>query len=161
MLAQIVTTVLGFFLLVAVLRRFFWNAILRALDERRQRIEETFRQLAGAKEDAARLQADYGRRLAAIEEEARGKIQQAILEGKRIAMEIQEDARAQGTAILNKSKEAMALELAKAKVTLRDELAEMTTSAMERILRERLDAERDRRLVEEVLEELERGTPKP
>ncbi|MBI2105078.1 MAG: F0F1 ATP synthase subunit B [Candidatus Omnitrophica bacterium] len=157
MLAQIVTTVLGFFLLVAVLRRFFWRTILRMLDERRQRIEEAFRQLASAKEDAVRLQADYGQRLARIEDEARGRLQQAILEGKRIAMEIQEEARTQGAVLVNKSKEAVALELAKAKVTLRDELAAMTMAAIERILRERLDAERDRRLVEETLDELERG----
>ena len=161
MLAQIATTVLGFFLLVVVLRRFFWSTILRALDERRHRIEEGFRQLASAKEDVARLQADYGQRLARIEDEARGRLQRAILEGKRIAIEIQEEARAQGAVLASKSKAVVALELAKAKVTLRDELAAMTMAAIERILRERLDAEQDRRLVEEVLDELERGTPTP
>ena len=78
-----------------------------------------------------------------------------MLEGKRIAMEIQEQAREQGHVLLNKSKETIELELAKAKVTLRDQLASMTMEAVERILREKLDTEKDRRLVESVLDELE------
>ena len=160
-LQELSVQVVGFLVLFVVLKRVAWRPLLSLLDERRHRIEEGFRQLASAKDEAARLQADYGRRLARIEDEARGKLQQAILEGKRTAMEIQEEARAQGAALMSKSKEALALELAKAKITLRDELAAMTTAAIERILHERLDAERDRRLVEEALDELERGAPKP
>ena len=99
---------------------------------------------------------DYSRRLAAIEEEARTKIQQAILEGKRIAGEIQEQAREQGSAILAKSKEAVELELAKALVTLRDQVAQMIVEAVERVLRGKLDATADRHLVDGILEELER-----
>ena len=157
-LQELSVQAVGFLVLFAVLKRVAWRPLLSLLDERRQRIEDGFKQLAVAKEDAARLQADYGERVAKIEDEARVKIQQAVLEGKRIAMEIQEQARAQGAAVLHKSKEAIALELAKAKVTLRDQLAAMTTGALERILREKLDAERDTRLVEQVLEELE-GRP--
>lgn len=160
MLAQILTTVVGFFLLVAVLRRFFWSAILRLLDERRHRIEDGFKQLAHSQHEAERLQADYAARLSKIEEEARAKIQQAVLEGKRIAVEIQEQARAQSYAIINKSKETIELELAKAKVTLRDQVTEMTLEAVERILRQKLDAATDRRLVEAILEDLEKGALK-
>ena len=160
-LQELSVQAVGFLVLFAVLKRVAWRPLLSLLDERRRRIEDGFTQLASSKEELARLQADYGRRLSRIEDEARAKIQQAVLEGKRIAMEIQEDARAQGTALMHKSKEAVALELAKAKVTLRDDLVSMATEAIERILRGRLDAERDRRLVEEVLDELERGTPKP
>lgn len=105
------------------------------------------------------MQDDYARRIATIEHEAREKMQQAILDGKRIAMEIQEQARAQGYAILAKSKEAVELELTKAKATLRDQVAEMTVEALERILRQKLDERSDRRLVELVLAELSEQTP--
>ncbi len=160
-LQELSVQVVGFLVLFAVLKRVAWRPLLSLLDERRRRIEDGFKQLASSKEELARLQADYGRRLSRIEDEARAKIQQAVLEGKRIAMEIQEEARAQGADLMHKSKEAVALELAKAKVTLRDDLVSMATEAIERILRGRLDAERDRRLVEEVLDELEREAPAP
>ena len=149
--------VVGFLLLFVIMRRIAWRPLLMILDQRRARIEEEFRRVAQTKNELARLQEDYGRRLSAIEDEARTKIQQAILEGKRIGGEIQEQAREQGSAILAKSKEAVELELAKARVTLRDQVAEMTLEAVERILRGKLDAKADRHLVDQILDELERN----
>jgi F-type H+-transporting ATPase subunit b len=155
MLAQITTNVLGFFLLVVFLRSVFWKKILNVLDERRQHIEEELQRTAQQRTDLAKLQEEYRQRIATIENEARVKIQQAILEGKRIAMEIQEHGRAQAQGVLTKAKETVEFELAKARVTLRDQIAEMTVEAVERILRKKLDQEMDQHLVEAVLDELE------
>ena len=156
-LQQILSQAVSFLLLLWFLRRFAWRPLLTTLDLRRSRIEEEFRQIAQTKSELARLQEDYGRRIAAIEEEARTKIQQAILEGKRVGGEIQEQAREQAAAILAKSKEAVEMELAKARVTLRDQVARMTVEAVERVLRGTLDAKTDRRLVDQILEELDRA----
>ena len=156
-LQQILSQAVSFLLLLWLLRRFAWGPLLGVLDLRRNRIEEEFRQIAQTKSELARLQEDYGRRLAAIEEEARTKIQQAILDGKRVGAEIQEQAREQAAAILAKSKDAVEMELAKARVTLRDQVARMTIEAVERVLRGTLDAKTDRRLVDQILEELDRA----
>jgi F-type H+-transporting ATPase subunit b len=155
---QIVSQAVGFLLLLWVLRRFAWGPLLGALESRRARIEEELRRIEQGKAELTKLQADYGARLAKIEEEARTKIQEAIIEGKRIASEIQEQARAQGYAIVNKSKETVELELAKANVTLRDHVAAMTMEATEQILRRKLDEHTDRQLVEMVLNDLEQGS---
>ena len=155
MLAQIATNVLGFFLLVIFLRKVFWKTILKVLDERRRHIEEGLQDIGRSKQALERLQADYSQRLAKIEEEARTKIQHAVLEGKRMSVEIQEQARVQSHAIIAKSKETVELELAKARVTLRDQVAQMTVDALERILRQKLDAKADRQLVDTALDELE------
>jgi F-type H+-transporting ATPase subunit b len=154
-LQQIVSQALSFLLLWWLLKRFAWRPLLGLLDERRARIEEEFRRLAADRAELERLQAEYGQHLAKIEEEARTKIQQAVLEGKRVSLEIQEQARAQGQAILAKAKETVELELAKARVTLRDQVASMTVGAVERILRQKLDEKADRKLVDAILEELE------
>jgi F-type H+-transporting ATPase subunit b len=154
-LQQIISQAVSFLILLWVLRRFAWRPLLTLLDQRRARIEEDLRRVAQAKVETERLQADYGRRLAAIEEEARTKIQQAILDGKRIAIEIQEQARAQGQALVTKAKETVELELVKAKVTLRDQVASMTVEAVERVLRKKLDERTDRALIDSVVEELD------
>ena len=159
MLTQIVTTVLGFFLLVAFLKKFFWSAILRMLDERRSTIEGRFRQIEQTQATLAGLQETLNRRLTVIDEEARAKIQQAILEGKRIAGEIQEEARAHAQAVIAKSKETIEIELAKAKVSLRDDLADLTVEAATRLLGERCDADADRRLVRSIIDGLEQPPP--
>lgn len=159
-LLQILSQAISFLLLVAILKRFAWKPLLGILDQRKHRIEEELRQIAQNKTELARLQADYAKRLAAIEDEARTKIQQAILEGKRMAVEIQEQARGQSYETLNKAKETINLELAKAKVTLRDQMAEMTVEAVERVLRQKIDAKADRHLVDTVLEEIEKEQTK-
>ena len=158
-LQQIVSQALSFLLLLFVLRRFAWRPLLGVLDARRARIEAHLREAARLQEEAARLQQDLARRLAMIDDEARVKIQQAIQEGRRMAAEVQEDARTQAQGILAKSKETIELELAKAKVTLRDELAELTASAVQRLLRQTLDEKTDHRLIASILEELGSSSP--
>ena len=152
---QIVSQALSFLILVWVLRRFAWRPLLGALDARRAHIEDELKKVADSREGLMRLQQDYEQRIAKIEDEARGKIQEAIKDGKRIAGEIQEEARSQAHGIITKSKETVELELAKARVTLRDQVAQMTMDAVERILHRKLDAKADRQLVDATLEELE------
>lgn len=156
---QVISQALSFLLLLWVLRRFAWGPLLAMLDERRARIERSFQEAAKRQDELTRLQEEYSRRIAAIESEARAKIQESIAEGKRVALEIQEQARAQGAALITKSKETVELELAKAKITLRDQMVALTTDAVERILHEKLDAEKDMRLVKAVLDELDREPP--
>ena len=155
-LQQIISQAISFLILLWLLRRFAWRPLLAILDQRRARIEEAFRKIAHSKTELAHLQEEYGQRLAKIEDEARTKIQQAILEGKRISIEVQEQAREQAQAVMTKAKETVELELAKAKVTLRDQVAAMTMDAVERVLRQKLDAKTDRHVVDTVLEDLER-----
>lgn len=153
---QIISQALSFLILLWVLRRFAWGPLLGVLDARQARIEEELRRASEGREEMVRLQQEYAQRIAAIDEEARGKIQQAVTDGRRIAGEIREEARTQAQGIITKSKESIELELAKAKVTLRDQVAEMTMDAVERVLSKKLDAKTDRRLVDETLAALER-----
>ena len=153
-LAQIVSQAVSFLLLLWVLRRFAWRPLLGMLDQRRARIEEELRAIAQGRAELARLKDEYARHLAKIDEEARTKIQQAILEGKRIGIEVQDEARAQARELLVKAKDTIELELAKAKVTLRDQMADMTMDAVGRRLRRKLDAASDQQLVDAILEEL-------
>ena len=155
-LQQIISQAISFLILLWLLRRFAWRPLLSLLDARRSHIEDELRKVAHSRTELARVQEEYRARLSGIEEEARTKIQQAILEGKRMAMEIQEQARTQAQGIIAKSKENVELELAKARVSLRDQVAQMTIEAVERVLQQKLDEQADRRLVESVLEELER-----
>ena len=155
-LQQIISQSLSFLLLLFILKRFAWRPLLSVIDHRREQIARDVRQAEERKAEMERLQEEYRRRLAQIEEEARAKVQQAIAEGRRVSAEIQEQARAQAQAILVKAKETVELELDKARVTLRNQMATMTIDALERLLRQKIDATADRQLVDAILDELER-----
>ena len=153
---EILTQAAAFILLVWVLKRLAWKPLLKLLDERRQKIETSFEEIERTKKELDELKRDYERAHARIEEEARQKLQLAIDEGKRIARDLQEGARREARAILEKAKEDISLEVAKAKVTLRNEIVDLTLRATERLIQEKLDETKDKEIVLDFIEDLEK-----
>ena len=154
-LQEILTQALGFLLLVWFLKRIFWKPVLAMLETRRSGIEKAFRQIEDSKKEIEGLRLDYESRIARIEEEARAKLQGAIDEGRRIAREIQEKAREEAGEALLRSKENLGLEIAKARVELRREIAQLTLLTTEKLLREKMTGEKHQEKILELIEELE------
>ena len=155
---EILTQAGAFILLVWVLKKMAWKPLLQLLDERREKIQKGFSEIEAAKRDLEKLKADYEHARNHIEEEGRRRLQEAIDEGKKIARELQEEARREARAVLDKAKEDIQLEAAKAKVTLRNEIADLTLAATERVLNEKLDSTKDKELVLDFIEDLEKLT---
>ncbi len=154
LLAQFVVNILAFLLLLAILKRFAWGAVLKLIDERRQRIEAEFAAIEQARGELAGLKTQYEQSLAKIEEEARAKIQQAIAEGRRIASEIEEDARTHARQTLEKTRESVALEVAKARVALKEQVVDLAIQVTHKVLLSNLDEETDRRMIEAFIQEI-------
>ncbi len=154
MIREIIVQLLGFAIFFWVLKAFAWRPILKVLDDRKAKIEKSFQDIEAGKNDIAKLQKDYGSRIARIEDEARLKIQEGISEGKKIAQELREKARDEATQILLKSKEHIDLEIAKAQLELRSKIVELSLGAAEHILKHEMNEARQKELVEEFIEEL-------
>jgi len=150
---QILTQAIGFLVLLFILKKIAWKPLLSLLDERREKISSEFRNIEQTKSELSRLEQDYKARLAEIEAQARQKIQEAIAEGQRIAVEVQEKAREEGKNILNKAKDNIELEIAKARVELRNQVASLAIRAAEKVIKEELSEERHKRLVTEFIDE--------
>ena len=155
-LQEILTQAAAFILLVWVLKKMAWRPLLKLLDERREKIRSGFHEIEQAKKEVETLKQDYEKARANIEEEARGKLQQAVDDGKRIAKEIQEGARTSAQNILEKAKEDIRLEVAKAKVTLRGEIVDLTLRATERLIEEKVDEKKDKEIVLNFIDQLEK-----
>lgn len=155
-LQEILTQAGAFILLVWVLKKMAWKPLLKLLDERRERILKGFEEIEHTKQEVQKLKADYEHSRAHIEEEAHRKLQESVDEGKRISRELQEEARREARAVLEKAKEDISLEVAKAKVMLRNEIADLTLAATERLLKEKLDETKDKEIVLDFIEDLEK-----
>lgn len=153
---EILTQAVAFILLVWVLKKMAWKPLLKLLDERREKIRTGFEEIERTKKELEQLKTDYERARAHIEDEARQKLQQAIDEGKHVARELQEGSRREARAVLEKAKEDISLEVAKAKVTLRNEIADLTLRATERLIQEKLDETKDKEIVLDFIEDLEK-----
>ena len=152
---ELLTHVVGFLLLLWLLKRFLWKPLLMSLDARRQHIEQSLADVERAKREIERVQQEYAQRLQRVEDEARVKLREATLEGKRIATEIQEQSRAEARKLIEEMKAKLHVEVAQAKIELRDRIAELAVEATQHLLHEQLDAQKDRQLVTRFLTELE------
>ncbi|MCC7203062.1 MAG: F0F1 ATP synthase subunit B [Nitrospirae bacterium] len=150
---QILTQAIGFLVLLFILKKIAWKPLLSLLDERREKISSEFSTIERTKSELSRLEQDYKARLSEIDAQARQKIQEAISEGQRISMELQEKAREESKDILNKAKENIDLEIAKARVELRNQVATLAIKAAEKVIKEEMTEERQKRLVTEFIDE--------
>ncbi|MCC6543310.1 MAG: F0F1 ATP synthase subunit B [Nitrospirae bacterium] len=150
---QILTQALGFLVLLFILKKIAWKPLLSLLDERREKILSEFQSIERTKSELSRLEQEYKARLAEIDAQARQKIQEAIAEGHQIAVDVQEKAREEAKNILNKAKDNIDLEIAKARVELRNQVVSLAISAAEKVIKEELSDERHKRLVNEFIDE--------
>ncbi|OGW42099.1 MAG: ATP synthase F0 subunit B [Nitrospirae bacterium RBG_16_43_11] len=150
---QILTQAIGFLVLLFILKKIAWKPLLSLLDERREKIISEFQSIERTKSELSRLEQEYKARLAEIDAQARQKIQEAITEGQKIAVDVQEKAREEAKNILNKAKDNIDLEIAKARVELRNQVVSLAIGAAEKVIKAELSDERHKRLVNEFIDE--------
>ena len=151
---QVLTQILGFLLLVWILRQFAWGPLLGMLEARRQKIAGEFQEADRRKAEAAELKARYEQELKGIESQARQRLVEAMAEAQKIADEIKAQAQAEAQRRLERAGEEIARENEKAKEILKERMIALSLGAAEKILRERLDDSAQRRLASEFVEEV-------
>jgi F-type H+-transporting ATPase subunit b len=151
----VLTQILGFLVLLWVLRVFAWGPLVGLLEERRQRIAGEFAEAERRKAEAEALRARYEQDLKGIEAQARQRMLEAVAEGQRVAAEIKTQAHADATARLARADEEIVHEREQAREVLKQQVAALSIRTAEKILRERLDDPAQRRMVERFIDEVE------
>jgi F-type H+-transporting ATPase subunit b len=154
---QIITQIIGFLLAILLLKKYAWKPLLSMLEERRTKIKAEFDAIDQEKKKTEDLQADYQKKLQEIDALARVKIQEAAREGRKMADEIKEEARKEARDIVYKTREDVERDVEKAKVQLRDEVIDMTMHITEKFIGEKLDAEKDKKLVARLVDDMQQG----
>ena len=111
----LVTQIIGFLIVLWVLKRYAWKPVLGLLEERRA----PHRQRCGLggealRHEAERIRAEYEEQLKGIEVQARERIQAAVAEGQKVAEEIRANAHREARAITEKAKADLEMEYKKA-----------------------------------------------
>jgi F-type H+-transporting ATPase subunit b len=154
---QIVTQIIGFLIAILILKRFAWKPLLSMLEERRTKIKAEFDTIDEEKKKTEDLYVDYEKKLQEIDSLARVKIQEAAREGQKMADEIKEEARKEAREIVYKTREDVERDIEKAKVQLRDEVISMTMQITEKLIGEKLDEEKDKKLVARFVDDIKQG----
>lgn len=152
--AQIGTIIVGFALVVWILKAFAWKPVLSVLDERRKTVSDRFEDIDRRMNEASRLLKEYEEKLRHIDDEARERHNKAVDEGRRMATELIEKSRKESEEITAKAQAQMAMELDKARIELRRDVVEMTLAATGRLLQANLDEARQRELVDSFIQDI-------
>ena len=152
---EVLVQLLAFIIVFLALKKLAWKSILDGLEARRARIQGDFDKIDAAKKEIESLRTEYETHMKKLDEESRAKLQDAVAEGQRIARDIQEKARTESQQAFEKSKENLTLEVAKARIELRQEIAQLTVSATEKILKEKLTDAKQQEKILTVIDALE------
>ena len=152
-LPWLVAFIINFLILFALLGIFLYKPVLKMLDERSKRIGESMAQAEATKEEYARAQEEVGKQLGKAREEGQAVIAQATQIGERVKEEAGEKARQEAQALVDKARVELERERDKAIDDLRREFVDISIMAAEKVIRERLDKEKHRQIIEQTLEE--------
>jgi F-type H+-transporting ATPase subunit b len=153
---ELVAQTISFLILLFLLKRLAWKPVLKILDDRKNRIESEFKEIDELKADAERIKTDYEARIAVIEKTAREKIETGVNEGRRMAEVIKEAASKDAERIIEDARDVIKDETGRARETLKEEIIDITISAAEKIIAEKVMEKHDRKAVEEFLQMLDK-----
>ena len=154
LVAQVVTVVIAFFIVLLILAKVAWKPVIALIDERRKTIVDEFERLDARQADLSSKIKDYEARLAQIDAEARERSNKAIEEGKRTANEIIDEAKRLADETRTKAQADIRMEIDKARVELRSQMVSLTIGATERLLHAELNDERHRQLTAQFIDDL-------
>jgi F-type H+-transporting ATPase subunit b len=149
------TQALGFGIVVWLLHKYAWKAVLEFVEKRRETIAAEFDNIEQAKAEADALKVQLEKELDQIETTRRAKIQEAVSEANDIAAEMKEQARVDALDLRNKTSKDIEMELDKANTTLRDRMVAAVVTTSEKVIKERLDSDKHRELIESFLKDVD------
>src|SRR5262245_16080351 len=151
---QVLTQILGFLLMVWILRRYAWGPLLAMLEARREKIAGEFKEADRLKGEAIELKARYDADLKGIEAQARQRLTEAVAEGQRVAGEIRAQAQKDAAQRIENAADEILREREKAKEVLKGQVIDLSMRTAEKILRQKLDDPAQRKLTAEFIDEV-------
>jgi F-type H+-transporting ATPase subunit b len=138
-----------------VLKKLVFPRIQEALDKRQRLIEDSIDAAERTRVEAEKLLAEYRERLAEAREQAEEIIARARKAGEVAEASTLADAKARREELLEQTKRDIAAETRRAIQEIRNEVADLTILATEKVTRKVLSEDDQRKLVEEALSELD------
>ncbi len=129
---------LTFLIVLFVLSRFAWKPILSTIKKREDEIDEALKAAQHARQEMAKLQASNENLLKEARAERDKMMREAQQTANAIVGEAQEKARTEGNRLMEDARNSIQAEKAAALAEIRNQVAELSLSIAEKILKEKL-----------------------
>jgi F-type H+-transporting ATPase subunit b len=152
--SELVYAVIAFAILFALMYKFAFPAVQKAMDGRTQRIRDNLDEAERTKAEAQRILEEYQRQLA----DAKNESARIIDEARSTAEQMRRDLMVRAEAEVNELRERSRQEIEAAQVRavsdLRAQVSELAIGAAEVVVQKNLDRDTNRALVERYIEQV-------
>lgn len=151
---MVILTWATFLLLAAVLYKFAWNPILKALDAREELLRRSLEEADRVKEELARIHETRQQFIREAEEKSREIIGEARKAAAEASAAVQRKAREESDILLANAQRDIREEAAKARNMLREESAQLVIDLAAKLIEKNLDTDTNRNLIHKLIAEV-------
>ena len=148
-------SLITFLILVGALYKFAFNPLMRMQKARQDSIHQAITEAESLRDEAHELLANYKQQLAEAREEATAILDRARKTSESTKAEVLEEARTQAEATLAKARLQIERDTNTALQRIREEVADLTVAATEKVTRRSLSEEDQLRLIQEAISEID------
>ena len=153
--AVILVNIIGFLILLALMRRYFFGPIRDVLAQRRQHVSEEWDSAQQAREQAETQLGQLGERTDQIMDDARREGQRVKAEVQTEGRRIIEEAHARARERQQRAQQTIADQAAQAMAEVRDQVSDLSAEFAEQVLRDSLDDERHEALIDAAIADIQ------
>lgn len=150
----LIAQIINFAVLFFVLRKFLYKPILGMLEKRRIKIENSLKNAERIEKEFTEIKKQREKILASAMKKSDEILKEARGLGEQRKMEILEQAKKEIEKMINDAKILIEKEKAKLFEEARLDIADIVILATEKIIKEKINEESDKKFVEEVLEKI-------
>lgn len=148
-------TIVTFLVLVALLTKFAWGPLLKALEARQETITRSLDDAEQAKIELQRLQDESAEILRSARADAEAIVSSSRSDADALREELRDKARVEAEAIIREAKHQIDLEKTQALREIRGQVADLSITIASKLLDRNISTEDNQRLVEDTLNQLE------
>ena len=144
-----------FILLLLLLRKFAWNPILNAVNDREEGIKNSLEEAAKARQEMENLKSDNEKILKEARAERDAMLKDAREMKNNVISEAKDEAKAQANKIIEQAKTSIQNEKLAAITDLKNQVADLSIGIAEKVLKEQLsNKDKQEKLVESMLNDV-------
>jgi len=152
-LPTLLVQIAAFVILLVILYFFAYKPVLKMLDERARKIKDSMDEVQKVKEQATQTEEEFKKKIDAASKEGQEVISKAMRTGEEARKRAQEEAKMEAQGLVEKARVEIQRERNEAIGELRQEFADLTIVAAEKVIGKSLDKETHRQIIDQVLDE--------
>ena len=150
-------TVITFVILLFILKKVAWKPILTALDKRENNIRQALEQAEKAKDEARKILEENQANLSKAEDESKKIIEQSRKYAESLKEQLVMESKEQAKKIVDEASLEIQRRKDAAFEELKGQIAEIAVGAAEKIIRDSMDAQKSKQVIDKYLNEVNKN----